>query len=67
MPMWHDHLQLSLWLQWVVTYDKELGCMHMEKHCALYLDKDCPIDDVHMAIHIFLFFIITNSIIMTTI
>jgi hypothetical protein len=38
----------------------------MEKHCALDLDKDCPSNDVHMAINYFLFFIITNSIIMTT-
>jgi len=51
MPMWHDNLQLNLRLKWVVTYDKELGRIHMGKHCALDLDKDCPLDDVHIAIN----------------
>jgi hypothetical protein len=41
----------QLQLKWVVTYDKELGCIHVEKHCALDLDKDCPLGDVHMAIN----------------
>jgi hypothetical protein len=47
MHMWHDHLQLDLRIKCVVTYDKELGCIHMTKNCQLDLDKVCPQNDVH--------------------
>jgi hypothetical protein len=46
--MWHDHLWLDLQLKHVITYDKELGCIHVAEICPLDLDKDYPPNGVHV-------------------
>jgi len=51
MLMWYDHSQLHLLLKCIVTYDKKLGCIHVTKICPLDLDKDCPLNDVHVVIN----------------
>ncbi len=45
--MWHDHLQLDLQLKCVITYDKELKCIHVAKKIPLDLDNDYPLDDMY--------------------
>ncbi len=51
MPMWHEHLQLDLHVKCVTTYDKELRFIHVAKIYQLDLDKDFPLDEVHVAIN----------------